>query len=85
MISLNALIKNVITQNFLIIQWRPIIRYRVDFENGYASYDSSEYYKALKLYEERGIRLRECKDLFDEGVVIMGAPIFEDLSGEIKQ
>ncbi len=65
------------------------MRYRVDFgieqdgevvETGYASYDESEYDKALSLYQERGVRLRRCKDIHDEGVVIEGAPILEDLT-----
>ena len=66
------------------------MRYRVDFgmkqedgslvETGYASYDESEYARALKLYQDRGIRLRRCKDIHDEGVVIEGAPIVEDLT-----
>lgn len=58
------------------------MRYRVDFKNGsgYISLDGSEYQKALSLYEERGIRLRQCKDIHDEGIVILGAPIYEDLT-----
>ena len=56
------------------------MRYRVDFDSGYASYDESEYHKALELYADRGIRLRRCKDIYDEGIVIMGEPIVEDLT-----
>jgi hypothetical protein len=58
------------------------MRYRVDFKNGsgYISLDGAEYEKAVRLYEERGVRIRQCKDIHDEGVVIMGAPIFEDLT-----
>jgi len=58
------------------------MRYRVDFENGsgYASYDESEYAKALELYKERGIRLRKCRDIHDEGIVIEGAPIYKDVT-----
>jgi hypothetical protein len=56
------------------------MRYRVDLESGYVSYDSKDYEKALQLYNERGIRLRQCKDIFDEGIVIMGSPIYEDIS-----
>jgi hypothetical protein len=60
------------------------MRYRVDFDNGsgYISLDGSEWDKALQLYQERGIRIRQCKDIYDEGVVIMGAPIIEDRSRE---
>lgn len=58
------------------------MRYRVDFEYGYASYDASEYDRAYELYKERGIRIRQCKDLFDEGIVIEGAPLIEDRTRE---
>lgn len=60
------------------------MRYRVDFDNGsgYASYDASEYDRAYALYKERGIRLRQCKDIHDEGVVIEGSPILEDITRE---
>lgn len=62
------------------------MRYRVDFANdsGYISLDGSEFEKAVELYKERGIRLRQCKDIHDEGVVIMGAPIFEDLTKDFN-
>lgn len=56
------------------------MRYRVDLENGWVSYDASEYDRAYELYKERGIRLRQCQDLGDEGTVVEGAPIFEDFS-----
>lgn len=58
------------------------IRYRVDFENdsGYISLAEHEYSKAVELFKERGVRLRKCKDIHDEGIVIMGAPIVEDLT-----
>lgn len=58
------------------------MRYRVDFKNGagYASYDESDYMKALEMYAERGVRLRRCRDIHDEGIVIMGEPLVEDLT-----
>lgn len=58
------------------------MRYRVDFStgSGYISLDESEYDRAVELFKERGLRLRRCKDIHDEGVVIMGSPIFEDLT-----
>lgn len=58
------------------------MRYRVDFASGYASFDGSEFERAVELYKERGIRLRQCRDIHDEGVVIMGEPIYSDLTDE---
>lgn len=59
------------------------MRYRVDFEyGGYASYDESEYERALKLFQEQGVRLRRCRDIHDEGIVIAGPPIIEDITRE---
>lgn len=56
-------------------------RYRVDFKfGGYISLDESEYDKALSLYKEQGIRLRYCNDVFDEGIVIEGPPVYVDLT-----
>ncbi len=46
------------------------MRYRVDLEYGYASYDESEKARAFDLYEREGLRLREQADLFDDGIVI---------------
>lgn len=57
-------------------------RYRVDFEGGYISFGQQDYDKALKFYKERGIRLLKCKDIFDEGTLIEGSPIFLDLSDD---
>lgn len=54
------------------------MRYRVDLEGGYVSYDESEREKAFALYQERGIRIRRCRDIYDEGTVIDGLPIVED-------
>lgn len=56
------------------------MRYRVDFEHGWASYDEKDEDKARDLYKDRGIRLRICTDLHDEGTVIDGIPLYEDLS-----
>lgn len=59
------------------------MRYRVDFAHGgYASYDESEKDRAWELYREQGIRIRRCKDIFDEGVTIEGPPIIEDNTRE---
>lgn len=55
------------------------MRIRVDYEYGYASFDESERERAEQFYEEHnGIRMRLCRDLFDEGEVIRGRPLFED-------
>ena len=56
------------------------MRYRVDLEYGYISFDATEYPKALELYRREGVRIRQCKDIHDEGIVIEGEPIFEDLT-----
>ena len=55
-------------------------RYKIDLEYGYVSYDEKDYDKAMELYKSEGIRLRKCSDLFDEGVVIAGKPIIQDLT-----
>jgi hypothetical protein len=55
-------------------------RWRVDFEYGYISLDISEKEKAWELYRERGIRIRRCRDLFDDGVVVAGKPLVVDLT-----
>lgn len=60
------------------------MRYRVDFENGgYASYDQCDKEKAWEIYHERGIRIRQCGDIFDDGIVVAGAALFEDYTRNI--
>lgn len=55
------------------------MRYRVDLKGGgYISYDQSDEKKAWKIYEERGIRILRCDDIFDDGVVIDGMMIVND-------
>lgn len=57
------------------------MRYRVDLEHGgYISYDVGDYNKALEVYREEGIRIRQCEDIHDEGIVIEGEPIYVDLT-----
>lgn len=57
------------------------MRYRVDLEgSGYISYDESDRDKAYEIYHERGVRIRLCSDIYDEGTVIEGEPVFCDLS-----
>lgn len=55
------------------------MRWRVDFEFGYASY--SDEARARDVYREQGgVRLRRCRDIHDEGVVVEGPPIVVDLT-----
>jgi hypothetical protein len=55
-------------------------RWRVDTEYSSVSFDDSEEEKAWYFYRIHGIRMVKCSDLFDEGVVVAGAPIVKDLS-----
>lgn len=56
-------------------------RWRIDLEYGsYISLDISEGEKAWELYRERGIRLRRCRDIFDEGELVAGQPVVVDLT-----
>jgi hypothetical protein len=57
-------------------------RLRVDFAGGYVSFDDSERDRAWEFYRERGIRIVRCSDVFDEGIVVDGAPIVIDLTVE---
>lgn len=58
------------------------MRYRVDFEYGYVSFGEQDVEKAWELYHERGIRIRRCRDIFDDGQLLAGAPIVEDRTVE---
>lgn len=49
-------------------------RYRVDTAYGYISYGAQDYEKALQAFKDGGIRLRICRDIFDEGRVVAGLP-----------
>lgn len=49
-------------------------RYRVDTQYGYISYGAQDFEKALETFNECGIRLRVCKDIFDKGHIIAGLP-----------
>ena len=55
-------------------------RWRVDLPSGYISVASEE--KARDIYAERGdaIRIRKCRNIFDNGIVVKGLPIFVDLT-----
>jgi hypothetical protein len=65
------------------------MRWRVDTGIGdsYVSYSDDEKQKAWDLYEElttttsrKGVRIRKCRDIFDDGLVIKGPPIIRDLT-----
>ncbi len=52
------------------------MRYQVDTRYGYVSYDESDEAKARALYEDEGVCLRLCADLFDHvGVILEGTPV----------
>ena len=57
------------------------MRFRVDLKYGYVSFDEKDIEKAWELYREFGVRMRKCVDISDEGQVIAGLPIVEDLTG----
>lgn len=59
---------------------RGHVRYRVDFQYGYISFDESDSERAFELFRDGGIRIRRCADIFDDGVVIDGSPIVKDLT-----
>jgi hypothetical protein len=56
------------------------MRYQVDLPYGSASYDERDTDRAWDLFQEEGIRIRRCRDIFDEGTVIAGSPIVQDLT-----
>lgn len=60
------------------------MRYRVDTRFGYASFDEKDAKRARELYEQEGIRLRRCRDLFDEGEVIEGLPLGVDFDKTVN-
>jgi hypothetical protein len=57
-------------------------RWTVDFSHGYVSFDDEEKEKAFELYREdsSAIRIRKCRDIFDEGEVVEGMFVVEDIS-----
>jgi hypothetical protein len=59
------------------------MRYRVDLRYGSASFDKRDYPRAKALYDEEGLRIVKCHDLFDQdGEVLEGAPLGVDFSDE---
>ena len=59
-------------------QLNPDARFRVDTRTGYASYSAMDYERALDVFENGGIRLRVCKNIYDDGAVVMGEPLPEE-------
>ncbi len=55
------------------------MRYRVDTIYGYVSYDERSRDEAFALYKESGLRIRICRNIFDEGTVLEGLPLHVDL------
>lgn len=65
-----------------------MIRYRVDFIHGYASFSEKEKHKAYEIYNDKSynaLRIRKCDDIFDEGVVVVGSPVYEDRTTYLLQ
>lgn len=59
------------------------MRYRVDTEYGYISFDESDKKKAYDYYEDasnNAVRILKCEDIFDRGTVLNGAPLISDLT-----
>lgn len=46
-------------------------RLRVNRKNGWASYSYQDYDKAFQMYEEDGLDLLLCEDLFDDGKSVL--------------
>ena len=59
----------------------PEARVRVDTRYGYISYSIADQEKALEYFKNEGIRLRICKNIFDDGFVIAGLPDPEKENG----
>lgn len=55
------------------------MRYKVETKYGYASFDEKDKHKAMQLFEQEGVRLFKCKDIHDEGLLLQGPPVIEDL------
>jgi len=64
------------------------VKWRVDMGfDSYAIFDERDREKAFELYEElsqdegrKNVRLRLCGGFYDDGIVMIGSPIVEDLS-----
>lgn len=54
------------------------MRFKVETLFGYVSYNHNEYDKAIKLYAAEGIRLYQCKNIHDPGIILDGLPAFVD-------
>jgi hypothetical protein len=55
----------------VVLDPNSTVRYRVDLKYGYISYGAQDYAKAIDIYQREGLRLKVCRDIFDEGHVIM--------------
>ena len=58
-------------------------RWRVDFKHGHASFSEDDYEKAKAMYDDpawEAIRLRKCENIFDDGFVVEGMPLYKDLT-----
>ena len=55
---------------FLLAPTDGSMRIRVDTKYGYASYSMSDRDRALEYFANEGMRLRLCKDIYDDGYVI---------------
>jgi hypothetical protein len=53
-------------------------RLRVDTKYGYVSYSMKDKEKAMEIFKNEGIRLRLCKNIFDDGYVVAGEPLPKD-------
>lgn len=60
---------------FLLAPTSSNARLRVDTKYGYCSYSMQDKSKALDLFASEGIRLRVCRDIYDDGTVVAGEPL----------
>ena len=58
----------------------PEARFRVDLRFGYASYGVHDLDKALALFAQDGIRLLICRDIFDNGKMIAGRCLLNEVA-----
>jgi len=58
-----------------------VSRYRIDTLYGYISITDEKL--AWEIYKDptyNAIRIRKCKDIYDEGIILDGKPIIEDFT-----
>jgi hypothetical protein len=56
------------------------LRFLVELEYSLISLDETEEERAWELFRTQGKRIFKCKDIFDEGELLAGPPVFKDLS-----